>query len=135
MNDSDQEPCVAAVEDTREIAADWNTCATETATPHAKILIVDDQEFNLRVVESILQQGGYTCYRSLSDSRQAVSVYLDFQPDLILLDLMMPHLDGVAVMEQLRAFIVGTYLPVLVLTADLAAEAKRRPSVPGPRIS
>jgi hypothetical protein len=39
------------------------------------------------------------------------SVYLEFQPDLVLLDLMMPHLDGVAVMEQLRPLCSGVHLP------------------------
>jgi PAS domain S-box-containing protein len=99
---------------------------TETTYPHAKVLIVDDQDANLRLLERILEQGGYRCYQSLGDSRQAVSAYRDLQPDLVLLDLMMPHLDGVAVLEQLRPLTEGTYLPVLVLTADVTAEAKRR---------
>jgi len=67
---------------------------------------------NLQLLERILKQGGYTCYRSLRDSRQVVSVYREFQPDLVLLDLMMPRLNGVAVMEQLRPLTEGTYLPV-----------------------
>src|SRR5437879_3421374 len=98
----------------------------ENSQRSAKILIVDDQDANLRLLERILKQDGYSNYRSLSDSRQAVSVCREFQPDLLLLDLMMPHLDGVAVMEQLRSLTEGTYLPILVLTADVAAEAKRR---------
>lgn len=97
----------------------------ETTYQNARILIVDDQEANLRLLERILKQGGYTSYRSLSDSREAVAVCQEFQPDLVLLDLMMPHLDGMAVMEQLRPLTDG-YLPVLVLTADMAAESKRR---------
>ncbi len=99
---------------------------TETNDRNARILIVDDQDFNLRLLESILKQGGYSAYRSLNDSRQAVPVCREFQPDLILLDLMMPHLDGLAVMEQLRPMTQGTYLPILVLTADVATESKRR---------
>ena len=97
-----------------------------TTHAHAKILMVDDQHFNLRLLERILRQGGYDTYRGLTDSRQAVAVYQDFQPDLVLLDLMMPHLDGVAVLGQLRPLTEGTYLPVLVLTADVTAEARRR---------
>jgi two-component system cell cycle sensor histidine kinase/response regulator CckA len=92
----------------------------------AKVLIVDDQPFYLRLLERILVQGGYTSYRSVSDSRQTASAYREFQPDLILLDMMMPHLDGVEVMEQLRPLMEGTYVPVLVLTADVATEARRR---------
>jgi two-component system, cell cycle sensor histidine kinase and response regulator CckA len=99
---------------------------TETPYPNARILIVDDQDANLRLVERILKQGGYITYRSISDSRLTVSTCQEFQPDLILLDLMMPHLDGLAVMEQLQPFSEGTYLPVLILTADVASESKRR---------
>jgi PAS domain S-box-containing protein len=97
-----------------------------TTRPDAKILIVDDQEINLRLLESTLKQGGYTHCRSLTDSRQTVAVFQEFQPDLILLDLIMPHLDGVAVMNQLRPWTEGTYLPILILTGDVTAASKRR---------
>src|SRR5438874_664968 len=99
---------------------------TQTPYPNAKILVVDDQDANLRLLQRILKQGGYTCFRSLSDSRQAVSVFQEFQPDIVLLDLMMPHLDGVAVMKELETLTQGTYLPTLILTADMAAESKWR---------
>src|ERR1700720_855365 len=100
----------------------------------ARILILDDQVSNLRLLELILQQGGYTDYRSLADSRRVVEVYTEYQPDLILLDLMMPHLDGFAVMEQLRRLTPpGTYLPILVLTADGTPEARWRALAAGAR--
>src|SRR4051794_14032146 len=92
----------------------------------ARILVVDDQDANLRLLERILKQAGYRGYRSLSDSREAIPCFLELQPDLVLLDLMMPHLDGLAVLEQLRPLTRDTYLPVLVLTADVAPEARRR---------
>jgi two-component system cell cycle sensor histidine kinase/response regulator CckA len=92
----------------------------------ARILIIDDQDFNTRLLERILKQAGYRDYRSLNDSRQAIAAYQEFQPDLVLLDLMMPHLDGLAVLEQLRLLTKDTYLPVLVLTADVTPEARRR---------
>lgn len=92
----------------------------------AKILIVEDQEANVRLLERILRQAGYGCYHSVLDSRQALAVYQEFQPDLVLLDLMMPHLDGVAVLQQLRPLAEGTYCPVLVLTADVSKESQRR---------
>ncbi|HLJ93597.1 MAG TPA: response regulator [Gemmataceae bacterium] len=98
----------------------------QTPYPNAKILLVDDQDANLRLLERILRQGGYSCSRSLSDSRQTLSVCREFSPDLILLDLMMPHLDGVAVIKQLEPLTQGTYLPILILTADVAAESKWR---------
>jgi len=94
---------------------------------NARLLIVDDQEANVVFLERILQRAGYKNLKSLTDPRMISSFYSIFQPDLILLDLHMPHLDGFAVMEQLAPAIPpGTYLPILVLTADITKEAKER---------
>lgn len=93
----------------------------------AKILIVDDEPTNLRLLERLLQTAGYRDVASTTDPRRVLELYRALQPDLILLDLMMPHLDGVAVLEQLKIEIPqGVYLPVLILTADVTLEAKRR---------
>jgi putative two-component system response regulator len=93
----------------------------------AKILIVDDQASNVLLLEGILQEEDHAAYQSLTDSRRALPVFLDYQPDLILLDLQMPYLDGFEVMKLLRVRIPpGAFLPILVLTADITSEAKRR---------
>jgi PAS domain S-box-containing protein len=93
----------------------------------ARILIVDDQEANLTFLEDLLREGGYSRWRSVRDPLTAASICAEFRPDLILLDLIMPHLDGFGVLERLRPFLDGEeYLPVLVLTIDLTAESKRR---------
>jgi len=91
----------------------------------ARILIVDDEPTNVRLLERLLSQEGYANVRSTTDSRDVQRLYGEFQPDLLLLDLMMPHLDGVAVMQQL-AIPVGEYVPILILTADVTAQAKER---------
>jgi putative two-component system response regulator len=91
------------------------------------ILIVDDQETNIRLLERMLQDAGYTNVRSTTDSRHVFALYQDFRPDLILLDLHMPYMDGYEVMELLQGEIPeGTYFPILVLTADATSEAKQR---------
>lgn len=88
---------------------------------------IDDQIANVRLLTRVLRQEGYTNFITTSDSRQALQLYKEHHPDLILLDLMMPHLDGYAVMEQLRRWILDdTYVPILVLTANITADAKRR---------
>src|SRR5712691_9351198 len=98
----------------------------ETLT-RAKILIVDDQESNVRLLERLLQQAGYTTLQSTTDPRLVVPLFTEFRPDLILLDLMMPHLDGFAVMRALEVHVPAEhYLPILVLTADITPEAKRQ---------
>ena len=66
----------------------------------AKILIVDDEPANVALLEDILEEQGYTYFRSTSDSRKALAMYEEIRPDLVLLDLNMPHLDGFQVMEQ-----------------------------------
>jgi putative two-component system response regulator len=94
---------------------------------NARILIVDDQDTNLRLLKSILKRANYTSTMSISDPREMLEAFSMFQPDLILLDLMMPHLDGFAVMELLRPLIAPEdFLPILVLTADATATVKHK---------
>ena len=93
----------------------------------AKILVVDDEASNVRLLERILEMFGCTNVRSTVDSRQAVPMYLELEPDLVLLDLHMPHMDGFEIMEQLKVSLSPEeYLPILVLTADVTLETKRR---------
>lgn len=91
-----------------------------------EIWIVDDQEANVRLLEKILQRAGYTRLRGFRDPREVLPAFLAGQPDLILLDLNMPNLDGIAVMKQLSPHIwPQDYMPILVLTADILAATKR----------
>ncbi|HZJ17426.1 MAG TPA: response regulator [Chthoniobacteraceae bacterium] len=93
----------------------------------ARVLIVDDEPSNIRLLERILEMFGSAAVQSTTDSRQALPLYFSFQPDLVLLDLHMPHLDGYAVIGQLKAAVPpDEYLPILVLTADVTIETKRR---------
>ena len=91
----------------------------------ARILIIDDQPANTLLLEGILEEDDHQAFRSINDSRKALPVFLEYRPDLILLDLQMPHLDGFAVMKQLRPLIPpDTFFPILVLTADINPETK-----------
>ena len=94
---------------------------------NARILIVDDEPANVRLLERLLQTAGYREITSTTDAREALAKFRAADPDLVLLDLMMPHLDGIAVLEQLQAEMrAEDYRPVLVLTADATLDAKRR---------
>ncbi|MGH7481212.1 MAG: response regulator, partial [Longimicrobiales bacterium] len=94
---------------------------------HARILVVDDEGANVLLLQRILQRAGYTDIKSTTDPRHVLPMFSDFRPDLVLLDLHMPHLDGYAVMEQIRSRVGDSdYLPILVLTADITADAKQR---------
>lgn len=92
-----------------------------------RILVVDDQEANVRLLEAILARAGFQHVHGLTDPRAAVATVGAFEPDLILLDMRMPYLDGLAVLEQLtsRRAVEG-FLPVIILTADAEPETRRR---------
>lgn len=91
-----------------------------------KILVIDDEPANLALLEDLLAEAGYTRVECVSDSRQALETCSTFVPDLILLDLMMPHVDGFTILESLRSVPAELFLPVVVLTADVNEETKRR---------
>ncbi|PIP76869.1 MAG: hypothetical protein COW85_11990 [Ignavibacteria bacterium CG22_combo_CG10-13_8_21_14_all_37_15] len=93
---------------------------------NANILIIDDQQANIDVLTSLLEFKEYTNLKTTTDSRLVVSLFKEFEPDLILLDLMMPHIDGFQILELLKELIPNsTYLPILVLTADVTQDAKQ----------
>jgi len=91
-----------------------------------KILVIDDEPANVALLEGILTDNGYTRVKSITNSREAIETYQAFQPDLVLLDLMMPHVDGLTILETLRSQAGDILLPVLVLTADVNEETKLR---------
>ena len=91
----------------------------------ARILIVDDERSMVRLLEELLGHAGYRHLWSTSDSREVLGLCAECQPDLILLDLRMPNLDGVQVLRGLKPRRAEAYLPVLVLTADVSRESKR----------
>lgn len=100
---------------------------TEQEILNAKILIVDDADANLRLLENLLSNEGFTQVISTTDSTQTIDLFHAFEPDLILLDLMMPELDGYEVLELLSRYIPkDQYLPILVLTADATIAARRK---------
>ena len=92
----------------------------------ARILVVDDQESNVQLLERLLRLKGYEQIETLTDSRQTVHRFVATRPDLVLLDLRMPHLSGLEVLEELHPLIgAEEYLPILILTADTAPETRQ----------
>jgi signal transduction histidine kinase len=94
---------------------------------HAKILIVDDEIANVRLLEKILAAEGYRNVSMTTDSRDAANMFVDNEPDMVLLDLNMPHQNGYDVMATLSHLIPAkAFLPVIILTADATPASKRR---------
>src|SRR5512141_3222411 len=93
----------------------------------ARILIVDDEDANLRTLSRILRAAGYHAITTTADPTAVPDLYRECDPDLVLLDLHMEALDGMAVLEQLRAAAAPAgYVPVLMLTGDSSPDARRR---------
>src|SRR5438128_2468252 len=75
----------------------------------------------------MLEIANYSDVSSATDPRRALELFQQARFDLVLTDLHMPHLDGFALMELMRAGLSSqTYLPIIVLTADINTETRRR---------
>jgi putative two-component system response regulator len=98
---------------------------TQRTFRHARILIVDDEPGNVELLRRVLERAGFHKLDTTNDPRDAVPLYVKTRPDLILLDLHMPHMDGLSVMDQLNQIAEASYLPILMLTGDLSPEARR----------
>jgi len=92
----------------------------------ADILVVDDDGAHVELVATILERAGYREVRGCTDPWQALERCLRTPPDLLVLDLRMPGLDGVELLERLEDDVEDFSLrPVLVLTSDSSREARR----------
>jgi putative two-component system response regulator len=92
----------------------------------ARILVIDDERTNIRLLEVILEDAGYTNVHSALDAREALCDFDQIRPDLILLDLSMPRMDGFAFMQELHGTIAVGTVPILVLTADATIASKHK---------
>ena len=80
------------------------------------VLAADDDEDILELVAFRLERSGYSVLRA-RDGQQALDLALEEQPDLALLDVMMPKLDGIEVTRRLRAETATSRMPIILLTA------------------
>jgi putative two-component system response regulator len=94
---------------------------------HAKILIVDDDVHNIRLLQDILHVNGYTHVTGVNDPRGVISLFIEEELDLIILDLNMPHPNGFELLAMMQPLVDETdYLPVMVVTAEHSYEARRQ---------
>jgi DNA-binding response OmpR family regulator len=89
----------------------------------ARILVVDDVPGNVRLLEAVLEPHDYEVV-SATDGHAALELAESAEPDLVLLDVMMPQLDGLAVCRQLRKQPETAVLPVIMLTASEGSEKR-----------
>jgi putative two-component system response regulator len=108
----------------KELAA--SSIEASSADELSKILLIDDEPVNTALLEAILADNGYVNIGSINDSRIALQTCNSLSPDLILLDLMMPYFDGIAILRALRSEPDKARLPVMVLTADETESTRLR---------
>jgi putative two-component system response regulator len=96
------------------------------ASTDAKVVIIDDHAANVALLRQMLGQWGYTNLVTTTDSSEALDLCRTEEPDLVLLDLMMPPPDGFEIMQRLAASSDASYLPILVLSGDVSETAKAR---------
>jgi two-component system OmpR family response regulator len=90
-------------------------------TPEARLLVVDDEPNIRELLSASLRYAGFDV-ATAADGEQALAMATSFRPDLLVLDVMMPGLDGFGVVRRLRE--TGRYTPVVFLTARDASEDK-----------
>ena len=103
-----------------------STLSRDAKFTEAKILIVDDEQGNIHVLERMLNAVGYHNITSTTEPRSTPDLYQSMHPDLILLDIKMPGFSGFDVMNALKSLETESYLPILVLTAQLDTETRLR---------
>ncbi len=90
----------------------------DTKIIESRILIIDDEISIGMMLEETLKESNFNTVRYISDSRQALDVFKEYKPDLILLDICMPHVDGFGVMANLKELRSEEFVPILVLSAE-----------------
>lgn len=88
------------------------------------VLMVDDEPTNIAVIQLLLERAGYLGFESTTDSTNAFNLILTSRPDVVLLDINMPEVNGVDLLKLIRANPVTKQLPVLILTAESDKETK-----------
>lgn len=100
------------------------------SAPHAysdmQLLIVDDEPYNVEILEEILSDVGYARIQGCSDPRRVLELCAAQKPDLILLDLQMPHLDGFQLLELLKTTPALSQIPTVVITAQSKQDYRLR---------
>jgi CheY-like chemotaxis protein len=85
------------------------------------VLIVDDQPDSSEVIERFLQKKGFKT-NAVPNGRDALGALVDGSPDAIVLDVRMPQMDGISLLEILRSYLRWNHLPVILLSAHADAQ-------------
>lgn len=105
-------------------SASQSVSGLKDQTLHANLMIVDDEPYNIMVVQKFLQHAGYQRFATTTDSTKAISLMQQNTPDVVLLDIMMPEVSGLDLLRIMKATPQLATIPVIVLTASADASVK-----------
>ena len=114
------------VDDLSRVAADATQSVRDNHHEYAKIMIVDDEPLNIRVVKKHLESAGFENFITTTESPQCMKLLRDGRPDVVLLDIMMPEVNGLDILREIRGYKDLRFLPVIILTAHTDAKTKQQ---------
>lgn len=91
---------------------------------NARVMMVDDEPILTEVVRAFLESAGYTDFIGLNDPRKAIDYIQSRHPDVLMLDLMMPDVDGFEILRKVKSMPETRMMPVLVMTSASDADTK-----------
>jgi len=89
------------------------------------VLVIDDNDLQLEYLDHLLQANGYKAYTT-NDSKNAISTIKNIKPRLIILDIMMPEVDGFTILKKIRDDAELKSIPVIVFTSKIFAVDKKK---------
>lgn len=127
MSDINNELTGIALLENEDIADQVGVADSVSTTPkHATIMIVDDEPINIMVVQRYLELEGYHNFATITDSTLALESIANVKPDIVLLDIMMPKVDGLEILDGLRNDELLRHIPVVILTGSTDQETKQK---------
>lgn len=103
---------------------DWLRSDQQRAPRDAKVMIVDDEIVNIEIVRAYLEEEGFSNFITTTNSTQAVEMVRQLEPDIVLLDINMPQVNGLEILESMRRDQDLMMIPTVVLTAANDPETK-----------
>lgn len=93
-------------------------------TKSGRVVIVDDEPINIKLIQKYLRGAGYHDFVPTTDSRQAVDLVRTANPDIVILDVVMPEVSGLEILREIRHDEELSHLPVLIVTASTDEQTK-----------
>lgn len=115
---------VTAIKDEKTMVPHVDDMLLDRAPRESCVMIVDDEEINVDVVQAYLEEEGFSNFVTTTDSREAINLAHLHRPDVVLLDINMPHVNGLEILRSMRIDAALKRIPTVILTAETGADNK-----------